>query len=319
MGPAHFELLIAEMLSRVRHAAAVIVGTSSLALCDGDIDGVRRHLRTKATGLDQRLAIIEQRVRARREGREPIRVLVTGFCDWKGLQGDLWRVRENPSGRLLVGTPQTTANASCDNADGELPRRLRALRDVAAPTRPIEWTFRLKPVVWDFPDLEASPTPFCAECLHYDYVVHLGLGVYDRKDTILVERGAVNAMRGTDVRGVTRGIDGYADDSVSSAQANASAKSADDTTCVVPPGSLIDRHFGHVLLPPANSTFMAGAMARVSGEGGKVGNALSLPRGFVARVAEARDTNVYLCNQVIQPRIRVCACLYRSVSPCLPT
>ena len=55
----------------------------------------------------------------------PVRVLVTGFHDWREL-GDvspnLWRCRDNPSCRLLLGP---TSSAPPVKRDGELPRLLR--------------------------------------------------------------------------------------------------------------------------------------------------------------------------------------------------
>ena len=295
---------------RGAYGFAITACGSSIALCESDMDGARRRVREKASGLDSRLALIEERMRERREGREPIRVLVTGFCDWKGLQGDLWRVRDNPSGRLLVGAARAAASADCvgsvvgggvvgggvvgGDVCGELPRRLRALRDAAAPTRPVQWTFRLKPVVWDYPDAAPSPTPFCGECLGYDYVVHLGLGVYDRTDEILVERGATNLARGADVRGVRRGGAGGDDRAAAAAVAVAAGGAAGSGKAALP---VIDAHFGHVLLPPTHNAFMAGALARVERGGGGSGGGMALPGGFVARIAEARDANSYLCNQ----------------------
>jgi hypothetical protein len=321
------------MLRRGQGACGFAIAAcgSSIALCESDMDGARRRVREKASGLDSRLALIEERMRERREGREPIRVLITGFCDWKGLQGDLWRVRDNPSGRLLVGAARAAASADCvgsvvgggevvggvvgGDVCGELPRRLRALRDATAPTRPVQWTFRLKPVVWDYPNATPSPTPFCGECLGYDYVVHLGLGVYDRTDEILVEHGATNLARGTDVRGVRRGGAGGDDRAAAAAAAAVAAGGAAASgSKAALPGDVIDAHFGHVLLPPAHNAFMAGALARVECGGGGGGGGMALPGGFVARLAEARDANSYLCNQTNWKALR--ALHLASAAPC---
>ena len=69
-------------------------------------------------------------------------MLVTGFNDWRGLNAapgsppNLWRCRDNPSCRLLVGAP-------CDlpplHRDGPLPRLLRATE---SGTVDVEWTFQ---------------------------------------------------------------------------------------------------------------------------------------------------------------------------------
>ncbi len=120
---------------------------------------------------------------------EPLRVLVTGFNDWKGL-GDppnVWRCRDNPSCRLLVGDPRTDAPTAFE---GSLPAALsRASRE-----RPIAWTFETLPVTWEV----ARGLPGYA---NHDVVVHLGLGVYDRTDEIFVEAGAYNLRKGADAAG----------------------------------------------------------------------------------------------------------------------
>lgn len=74
--------------------------------------------------------------------RRRIKVLVTGFNDWRGLNAapgsppNLWRCRDNPSCRLLVGAP-------CDlpplHRDGPLPRLLRATE---SGTVDVEYTFQ---------------------------------------------------------------------------------------------------------------------------------------------------------------------------------
>lgn len=121
--------------------------------------------------------------------KPPLRVLVTGFNDWKEL-GDppnVWRCRDNPSCRLLVGEPRTDAPLSFD---GPLPAALRR----AAGEGAIEWTFETLPVTWEV----ARDLPGYAE---HDVVVHLGLGVYDRTDEIFVEAGAYNGRKGDDAAG----------------------------------------------------------------------------------------------------------------------
>ena len=78
---------------------------------------------------------------AARTNRPPARVLVTGFCDWKdlGMPPNLWRCRDNPSCRLLVGK---TAQTPPPIRAGELATMLRA----AAPE--VEWCFETLTTTW---------------------------------------------------------------------------------------------------------------------------------------------------------------------------
>ncbi|KIG12913.1 hypothetical protein DB30_00869 [Enhygromyxa salina] len=129
----------------------------------------------------------EALARAENGGRA-MRVLVTGFNDWEqlGEPPNLWRCRDNPSCRLLLGEPH--AEAPRDHA-GPLVQRLRA----RAPD--IEWRFATMPVTWGV----ASPVP-----TDVDVIINIGLGVYDRFDALQLEVGAYNQREGTDAAGVAR-------------------------------------------------------------------------------------------------------------------
>ncbi|MEM6997227.1 MAG: hypothetical protein AAF721_42375, partial [Myxococcota bacterium] len=114
---------------------------------------------------------------------------------WKEL-GDppnVWRCRDNPSCRLLLGGPEAARPAEFD---GPLVERLRARAETA--DRDVQWSYATLPVTWEI----ATTEPDYAA---YDVVVHIGLGVYDRTDTVFVEDGAYNGRRGTDAAG--RSID----------------------------------------------------------------------------------------------------------------
>ena len=116
------------------------------------------------------------------------RVLVTGFNDWREL-GDppnVWRCRDNPSCRLLVG-----AEATSEPRDyaGPLVARLQA----AAPE--LDWRFATMPVTWG---------AFASVPDDVDVIVNIGLGVYDRFDALQLEVGAYNLSEGTDAAGVAR-------------------------------------------------------------------------------------------------------------------
>ena len=132
------------------------------------------------------------------EAPEPLaakRVLVTGFNDWKELGDppDIWRCRDNPSCRLLLGAPRSGQPDPVEG--GALLGRLRAIEADDAG-RPIEWSFETLPVTWGVSEGLAIRD--------YDLVVHLGLGVYDRFDRILVEDGAYNRRAGADAAGEGR-------------------------------------------------------------------------------------------------------------------
>mmetsp|Transcript_1048 Transcript_1048/g.1363 ORF Transcript_1048/g.1363 Transcript_1048/m.1363 type:complete len:276 (-) Transcript_1048:417-1244(-) len=120
--------------------------------------------------------------------KRSLRVLVTGFCDWrfKNERMNIWRVRDNPSGRLLVG-------GSCESPpvslEGVLPRILNK-------ECPADWefSFQVLPVIWgaSFGVVSLSS---------YDVAIHIGLGVYDKLDGMLLEDGAVNLRRKADAQG----------------------------------------------------------------------------------------------------------------------
>lgn len=121
----------------------------------------------------------------------PLKVLVTGFNDWKdlGTPPNVWRCRDNPSCRLVVGDPQSDEPSS---HDGPL---VRQLRERILGTE-IEFTFATMPVTWGaFDELSAHG---------HDVIVNLGLGVYDNTHTLMVERGAYNLRRGKDAAGTPK-------------------------------------------------------------------------------------------------------------------
>jgi len=118
--------------------------------------------------------------------QQPMRVLVTGFNDWRelGEPPNLWRCRDNPSCRLLLGDVH---EARPDEYGGPLVARLQA---AAAE---VDWRFATMPVTWGaFADV---PTDV-------DVIVNIGLGVYDRFDALQLEAGAYNLRRGADAAGV---------------------------------------------------------------------------------------------------------------------
>lgn len=119
---------------------------------------------------------------------QPVRVLVTGFNDWREL-GDppnLWRCRDNPSCRLLLGDPH---DAQPQTHAGPLVQRLEA----AAPE--LEWRFATMPVTWEV---------FARVPTDVDVIINIGLGVYDRFDALQLEAGAYNLRAGADAAGVAK-------------------------------------------------------------------------------------------------------------------
>ena len=98
------------------------------------------------------------------------------------------RCRDNPSCRLLYGAPSASPPIA---KAGPLVLALRAAGHDA------EFCFQSLPVIWG--------TSAACDVLSYDMVVHLGLGVYDGTETILLESGAWNERRGLDALGKASG------------------------------------------------------------------------------------------------------------------
>lgn len=115
-----------------------------------------------------------------------MRVLITGFNDWHDIHDarELWRCRDNPSCRLLIGDAATGEPRSFE---GPLATRLRS----AAPQ--IAWTFRTMPVTWGV---------FAEPPSDFDVIINIGLGVYDTDDALQLERGAYNLHQGVDAAAV---------------------------------------------------------------------------------------------------------------------
>ncbi len=112
------------------------------------------------------------------------RILVTGFCDWRelGEEPDLWRCRDNPSGRLLTGGPTTSA---APDFSGPLTRELQHGDDLEADVA-------LLPVIWG---------AFCGLSISgYDALFHLGLG-RQGPGLLLLENGAINRRERRDAAG----------------------------------------------------------------------------------------------------------------------
>ena len=105
--------------------------------------------------------------------RKP-RVLVTGFHDWKDCQNNIYRCRDNPSCRLILGLPQLCPSVGAPRlpqlpADSGLPQigRSGELPQLLRERRPdIEWNFQTLPTIW----MTACPL----DLLNYDAVIHLG-------------------------------------------------------------------------------------------------------------------------------------------------
>ena len=116
---------------------------------------------------------------------------MTGFFDWRdvGTAAARYRLRDNPSGRLLCGAIE-------DGEDPRPPSRGVLATCMDAPWRArvgVEVTFQVLPVLWGV----SEGIPYD----HYDVVIHTGLGVYDVPDRIVVERGAFHRREGLDVCG----------------------------------------------------------------------------------------------------------------------
>lgn len=180
-----------------------------------------------------------------RDDATPLRVLVTGFNDWKelGEPPNVWRCRDNPSCRLLLGD---ATDDKPSEYDGPLAQRLRAV-DLG---RPIVWSFATLPVTWEVAKDDAAYQA-------HDVVVHLGLGVYDRTDTVYVEDGAFNRRQGKDAAGRPM------DEPISADVAGNVLAAPDDTGIAQKVRAINDRSFA----------------------------------GLHVQTLAARDSNSYLCNE----------------------
>ena len=106
-------------------------------------------------------------------------MLITGFNDWRNLgNAGIWRCRENPSCRLLLKGESHSKPAAEDFDDGELVKLLRA------HTGDLDFDFVTLPTVWG--------TAVGMDRSGHEVVVHIGLGVYDCHNELLLERGAIN-------------------------------------------------------------------------------------------------------------------------------
>ena len=175
-----------------------------------------------------------------------LRVCLTGFNDWVNLtpeSGGTWRSRENPSSRLLLG------------AAGDSPSFLRggALATILRRScNDVDWSFQTLPTLWK--------TSCCIDYFFFDLVIHLGLGVYDNTNTILLERGAYN------LRGDFPDAEGHP-----------------------PPARKLCAHvpLGHTLEAPPRVARGIEAAAALT----------ALPGGFHVAVENAREDNAYICNE----------------------
>lgn len=186
--------------------------------------------------------------------RSSARILVTGFHDWEGLDNppNVWKICKNPSARLLVGD-------ACDAPPSEKKGPLaKVLRKLERSTRAgWEFSFQTLPTTWR--------SSWCLDRSFFDVVIHLGLGVYDCVDKILVEDGAINKR--------------------------ANLK---DAAGNLPPAGMLDEKGPNVLeASPRQRRAIADIDGRTVSGGG---NSDTPPLFTVQRVA-ARPENSYICNE----------------------
>lgn len=156
--------------------AHIAAGALLLAGCSG----------TKTDDTPERARVDAPEATAPATAEPKLTVLVTGFHDWEelGEPPNVWRCRDNPSCRLLVGEPSTERPT---RFDGPLVQALRT----SAPD--YSWRFSTLPVTWGaYESLDTSQV---------DVVVNLGLGVYDSVDRLFLEDGAYNLREGADAAG----------------------------------------------------------------------------------------------------------------------
>ena len=173
---------------------------------------------------------------------ERLKVLITGFNDWHELDNNVWRCVDNPACRLLVGPP---CNSPPLVRHGPL---VLAIREALGNS--VECHFQTLPVTWG--------TASGLDLMQFDLVVHLGLGVYDCHDNILLEHNAYNLRCDK-------------------------------------PDALACKGGGTAITVDAAETFEPAALATryallALGD-------TSLPGGFRLSTAEARSVNTYICNE----------------------
>jgi hypothetical protein len=96
--------MIRHLLPRLPHRGGAAVRAAAVAVAGAASAGAVV-LGAGAAGT----ASVADAEKAKTKGR-PVRVLVTGFNDWKelGKPANLWRCRDNPSCRLLLGATSAT-------------------------------------------------------------------------------------------------------------------------------------------------------------------------------------------------------------------
>ncbi len=110
-----------------------------------------------------------------------IKVLVTGFADWKKPKTPK-QLQVNPSGLLLTG--DKTDNFENEPTDGPLPTWLLANAGTTDCGVEVEYTFKVLPTLWGV----AESIDYC----EYDVVINIGLGGAN-DDEIDLERNARNS------------------------------------------------------------------------------------------------------------------------------
>ena len=181
------------------------------------------------------------------EAKANLRLLLTGFFDWQDLGSppELSRSRENPSGRLLMGGGETDGGAAASGR-GALAEMLDGAWQREAR---VEVSVEVLPVVWDVARRLSYD--------RYDVVIHMGLGVYDHDDVLLLERGAFHRREGLDARGVS------------------------PATASFVPGLEVDQ----VIRAPA---WLDAGLEALDG---------LVVEGYRVTVKDARADNVFLCNE----------------------
>lgn len=190
------------------------------------------------------------------------RVLVTGFHDWRDTDGNFWRCRDNPSCRVLLGSPCPVPPIT---RNGPLMRELRS----CCPEAEIDYV--TLPVTWGAANgLDLSS---------YDVVVHIGLGVYDSRKVLLLENGAYNARRGVDVS--------------SRSPTHSTIEASDGPVLVNRSMEVRKAHIIGVLC----SRLANALLHHCTQERYAALKEISLPCGFELEMAFAREENTFLCNE----------------------
>ena len=112
------------------------------------------------------------------------RVLVTGFHDWHGIAGNVWRYENNPTAKFLLGW--TNDDDGDDEPHTQVTGRYSGALAILLQNErsDVDWHFLTLPVVWN--------TANSIDYASYDIVINMGLDTSVPPKHVHLEDGAYN-------------------------------------------------------------------------------------------------------------------------------